>query len=190
MGFSVVIHEVKATWSSTSNGTGSSHYPNAGDHHSSTNKTPPGPNGSSWDLDGQFRVQQRKHRVGAEAPQLTKRGDAARGGTHGDDEARVCLAQVLPGETAEDAGQHMTAARVHGTGARVRYANSEVYVYTNTIQYNPEVVFSVSSVVTDGTDANRERWIVVCRGICRKAELQDPGIAFDVNSWSFPIALG
>lgn len=126
--------------------------------------------------------------MGAEAPQLTKRGDAARGGTHGDDEARVCLAQVLPGETGEDAGQHMTAARVHGTGARVRYANSEVY--TNTIQYNPEVVFSVSSVVTDGTDANRERWIVVCRGICRKAELQDPGIAFDVNSWSFPIALG
>lgn len=58
----------------------------------------------------------------------------------------------------------------------------------NTIQ--PEVVFSVSSVVTDGTDANGERWIVVCRGICRKAELQDPGIAFDVNSWSFPIALG
>lgn len=80
----------------------------------------------------------------------------------------------------------MTAARVHGTGARVCDANSEVY----TIQYNPEVVFSVSSVVTDGTDANRERWIVVCRGICRKAELQDPGIAFDVNSWSFPIALG
>ena len=51
--------------------------------------------------------------MGAEAPQLTKRGDAGSGGAHGEDEARVCLAQVLPGETGEAEGQHMTAARVH-----------------------------------------------------------------------------
>jgi len=108
VGFANIVHEIEPTRPSASSGTGGFHYPNAGNHHSPTNKIPPGPNGTSWDFPEQFRIQQRKHRVGAEAPPLTKRGDAASGGTHGDDEARVCLAQVTSGETGEAEGQYMT----------------------------------------------------------------------------------
>lgn len=35
------------------------HYLNACDHHSTTNEIPPGPNGSSWDLNRQFRLEQK-----------------------------------------------------------------------------------------------------------------------------------
>lgn len=56
------------------------------------------------------------------------------------------------------------------------------------IQYNPEMLFSVSSVGTDRTDANGEG--VLLQRYCRKAKLRDPDIAFHVNSWTFPMALG
>jgi hypothetical protein len=46
--------------------------------------------------------------VGAEANKLTRRGDAASGGPHGEDETRVCLAQVPSRETGEAEEQLMT----------------------------------------------------------------------------------
>jgi hypothetical protein len=45
--------------------------------------------------------------VGAKENKLTRRGDAASGGAYGEDETRVCLAQVPPREIGEAEGQQL-----------------------------------------------------------------------------------
>ena len=47
--------------------------------------------------------------MGAEASQLTKRGDADGGGAHGEDATRVRLAQISHRETGEVEEQVLTA---------------------------------------------------------------------------------
>jgi hypothetical protein len=77
----------------------------------------------------------------------------------------------------------MTAVRVHDRGTSSRREFRGVYNTTRRC--------SVFLLLLQMVQMQTERWTT--GGLlqrCRKAKLRDPGIACDVNSWTFPLRWG